>query len=110
MKYFTWLTTLGITEFQSLSLTDIERLKKEYLAKNIIQLYEIDEVKLYALSEEGIQIFNIELDDVSKLSAGYRIDKDCKVVNTSQFGIKITKELDTKKPYGYAVSATVKRI
>ena len=107
---FTWLTTLGITEFQSLSLTDIERLKKEYLAKNIIQLYEIDEVKLYALSEEGIQIFNIELDDVSKLSAGYRIDKDCKVVNTSQFGIKITKELDTKKPYGYAVSATIKRI
>jgi hypothetical protein len=107
---FTWLTTLGITEFQSLTSTDIERLKTEYLTKNIIQLYEIDEVKLYALSQEGLPIFDIEITDADKIAAGYRVDKDCKVVNTSQFGIKITKVLDTKKPYGYAVSATIKRI
>ena len=107
---FSWLTTLGITEFQALTTTDIERLKNEYLTKNIIQLYEIDEVKLYALSQEGLPILDIEITDVEKISAGYRVDKDCKVVNTSQFGIKITKVLDTKKPYGYAVSATIKRI
>lgn len=107
---FTWLTTLGITEFQALTSTDIERLKKEYLTKNIIQLYEISEVKLYALSQEGLPIFDIEITDAEKISAGYRVDKDCKVVNTSQFGIKITKVLDTKKPYGYSVSATIKRI
>ena len=107
---FTWLTTLGITEFQALTSTDIERLKNEYLTKNIIQLYEIGEVKLYALSKEGLPIFDIEITDADKIAAGYRVDKDCKVVNTSQFGIKITKVLDTKKPYGYAVSATIKRI
>jgi len=108
---FTWLSTLSyITDFPILSSTDIERLKTEYLTKNIIQLYEIDEVKLYALSEEGLPILDIEITDADKIAAGYRVDKDCKVVNTSQFGIKITKVLDTKKPYGYAVSATIKRI
>jgi len=107
---FEWLTTLGITEFQSLTAIDIARLKNEYLTKNIIQLYEIEEVRLYALSQEGLPIFDIEITDDQKTAAGYRVDKDCKVVNTSQFGINITKVLDTKKPFGYAVSATIKRI
>ena len=107
---FNWLTTLGITEFQKLTPIDIERLKKEYLTKNIVQLYEIAEIELYALSKEGLPILDIEITDAEKIGAGYRVDKDCKVVNTSQFGIKITKVLDTKKPFGYAVSATIKRI
>jgi hypothetical protein len=107
---FTWLTTLGIVNFDSLTSTDIERLKKEYLLKNILQLYTISEIKLYALSKEGIPLFDITIDDGNKIAAGYRVDKDCKVVNLSEWNIRITKQLDTKKPFGYAVSATIKRI
>ena len=107
---FTWLTTLGIVNFDGLTSTDIERLKKEYLLKNILQLYTISEIKLYALSKEGIPLFDITIDDANKIAAGYRVDKDCKVVNVSEWNIRITKQLDTKKPFGYAVSATIKRI
>ena len=107
---FTWLTTLGIVNFDGLNSTDIERLKKEYLLKNILQLYTISEIKLYALSKEGIPLFDITIDDGDKIAAGYRVDKDCKVVNVSEWDIRITKQLDTKKPFGYAVSATIKRI
>jgi hypothetical protein len=107
---FTWLTTLGIINFDGLNSTDIERLKKEYLLKNILQLYTISEIKLYALSKEGIPLFDITIDDGNKIAAGYRVDKDCKVVNLSEWNIRITKQLDTKKPFGYAVSATIKRI
>jgi hypothetical protein len=107
---FQWLTTLGILDFQSLTATDIERLKTEYLTKNILQLYTIDEIRLYALSKEGIPIFDVTINDAQKISDGYRIDKDCKVVNLDTFSIRITKQLDTKKPYGYSVSAIIKRI
>jgi hypothetical protein len=107
---FSWLTTLGVTELQALTATDVERLKKEYLLKNILELYTISEIKLYALSKEGIPLFDITIDDRAKIAAGYRVDKDCKVTNVDEWNIRITKELDTKKPYGYAVSATIKRI
>jgi hypothetical protein len=107
---FDWLTTLGITELQSLTTVDIENLKKDYLNKNIIQLYEIGEIKLYALSEEGIPIFDITLDDIEKADAGYRVDKDCKVINIDEFTVRIDKQLDTKKPFGYSVTAIIKRI
>ena len=107
---FSWLTTLGVTELQSLTATDIERLKKEYLLKNILELYTISEIKLYALSKEGLPLFDITIDDRAKIAAGYRVDKDCKVTNVDEWHIRITKQLDTKKPYGYAVSATIKRI
>ena len=107
---FSWLTTLGVTELQALTATDIERLKKEYLLKNILELYTISEIKLYALSKEGIPLFDITIDDRAKIATGYRVDKDCKVTNVDEWNIRITKQLDTKKPYGYAVSATIKRI
>ena len=107
---FTWLTTIGVSELQALTATDIERLKKEYLLKNILELYTISEIKLYALSKEGIPLVDITIDDRAKIAAGYRVDKDCKVVNVDEWNIRITKQLDTKTPYGYAVSATIKRI
>ena len=107
---FNWLKTLGITDFDNLNSTDIERLKNEYLLKNILQLYEISEIKLYALSKEGIPLFDATLTDANKIAAGYRVDKNCKVTNLDQFTVRITKELDTKKPFGYSVSATIKRI
>lgn len=107
---FSWLTTLGVLELQTLTDTDIERLKKEYLLKNILELYVISEIKLYALSKEGIPLFDILIDDRAKIAAGYRVDKDCQVTNVNEWNIRITKQLDTKKPFGYAVSATIKRI
>jgi hypothetical protein len=107
---FTWLTTLGITDFDKLNDTDIERLKKEYLLNNILQLYMIDEIKLYSLSKEGIPVLDLTINDANKISAGYRVDKDCQVVNLDEFKVRITKQLDTKKPYGYSISVTIKRI
>lgn len=107
---FDWLTTLGITELQNLSSVDIENLKKEYLEKNILQLYEIGDIRLYALSQEGIPIFDITINDIEKADAGYRVDKDCKVINTNELSVKIEKQLDTKKPFGYSVTAIIKRI
>jgi hypothetical protein len=94
----------------SYSAVDISRLKTEYLTKNIIPLYQIDQVNLYAISKEGIPIVDTTLSSAQKIGGGYRIDKDCKVTNTDTFAINITKQLDTKKPLGYSVEVILKRI
>lgn len=109
---FNWLTTLGISEFESSSLSskDIENLKIEYLNKNIFQLYQIDQIKLYSLSKQGIPILDLLLSEKELIAAGYRVDKDCKVIGLSDLKFRITKQLDTKKSIGYAVCVTVKRI
>jgi hypothetical protein len=109
---FNWLKTLGITDFEdsNFSSSDVERLKREYLEKNILQLYTISEIKLYALSKEGLLVFDSSIDDDAKTLAGYRVDKDCQVTNLDEFIVRITKPLDTKKPFGYSVTAVIKRI
>lgn len=107
---FAWMQTLGISDLDSYSAVDISRLKTEYLTKNIIPLYQIDQVNLYAISKEGIPIVDTTLSSAQKIGGGYRIDKDCKVTNTDTFAINITKQLDTKKPLGYSVEVILKRI
>jgi hypothetical protein len=107
---FNWLTTLNISDFSTLTPTDVERLKKEYLEKNILQLYQINEVKLYAVSKEGVPILDFTINDDERIAGGYRLDKDCQVVNTDELAVRITKILDTKKPFGYSISVTIKRI
>jgi hypothetical protein len=107
---FAWLKTLGIKELDVLTATDIDRLKKEYLTKNILPLYEISEIKLYALAKDGIDLVNSSLSNADKIGIGYRIDKNCQVNVSNQLVAAITKELDTKKSIGYAVSVDIKRI
>jgi hypothetical protein len=107
---FAWLKTLGIKELDILNSIDIDRLKKEYLTKNILPLYEISEIKLYALAKDGIELVNSLLSNADKIGIGYRVDKNCQVTISNQLVTKITKELDTKKSIGYAVSIDIKRI
>ena len=108
---FLWLQTLGITEFNSLAPADILKLKTDYLTKNILQLYQISQVNLYSLSKEGILIVDTTLSESQKIGSGYRIDKNCKVVtDSSTLATTITKQLDTKKPHGYAVEVVLTRI
>jgi hypothetical protein len=108
---FTWLQTLGISEFNSLAPADILKLKTDYLTKNILQLYQITQVNLYSLSKEGIPTVDITLSESQKIGGGYRVDKNCKVTtDTSTLVTTITKQLDTKKPHGYAVEVVLTRI
>jgi hypothetical protein len=107
---FNWLKTLGIKELDILTAIDIDRLKNEYLTKNILPLYEISEIKLYALAKDGIDLVNPLLSNADKIGIGYRIDKNCQVAISNQLVTTITKELDTKKSIGYAVSVDIKRI
>jgi len=108
---FSWLQTLGIPEFNSLSSADILKMKTDYLNKNILQLYQISQVNLYAYSKEGLLIVDLSLSQAQKIGEGYRIDKNCKVTtDSSTFMTNITKNIDTKKPNGYAVEVVLVRI
>jgi hypothetical protein len=75
-----------------------------------LPLYEISEIKLYALAKDGIDLVNSSLSNADKIGIGYRIDKNCQVNVSNQLVAAITKELDTKKSIGYAVSVDIKRI
>ncbi len=109
---FARLTTLGIYDLEdpNLSESDIANMKIQYLTKNILNLYEIDEINLYKISREGFEIIDTEITDDEKISLGYRKDKDCLVTKISDFKVKITKTLDTKQYSGYAITAVMKRI
>jgi hypothetical protein len=107
---FTRLTTLGIPELTSLTTTEIENLKNQYLSKNIINIYQVSEITFYSLQQQGIPLVAADLSETEKFRAGYRIDKDCVVTQISDFEFQITKILDPAVPVGFTFAATVKRI
>lgn len=107
---FTRLTTLGIPELTSLTTTEIKNLKNQYLSKNIINNYQVTEITLYSLQQQGIPLVAVDLSEIEKFRAGYRITKDCVVTQVSDFQFQITKILDPAVPVGFTFAATVKRI
>jgi len=107
---FTRLTTLGISELTSLSTEELLNLKTQYINKNIINIYQVTDVTLYSLQQQGVELVNGDLTEVEKFRNGYRVDKDCVVTKLSDFKFQLTKTLNPAVPVGFTFSATVKRI
>jgi hypothetical protein len=106
---FEWArTNLGL--INTLTDADLQLMKEEYIIQNIVPLYQVSEVILYSLGKDGTPILTLNLTEGEKLAAGYRVDKDCVVHQTSNFDFTITKSLDTKKSVGYSIGVIIKRI
>ena len=89
---------------------DIDKLRNDYLEKNIVDLYETTDIILYSKIEEGIELFNINLTELEKVNAKYRVDKDCVITKLDAFIYRIEKTLDPKASAGFSLSTIVKRI
>jgi hypothetical protein len=106
---FAWFNSLGIAAI-TYTQDELDVLKLQYIEKNIIPLYEVSEILLYANSGEGLPIFETELTEAEKLLAGYRTDSNFKNTSQGSFQFLLEKTLDTKAANAYSVSAVLKRI
>jgi hypothetical protein len=106
---FAWFNSLGISEI-TYTQAELEVLKSEYIEKNIIPLYEVTQILLYANNGEGIPLLELELTEADKLAAGYRTDSNFKNTSQSSFVYSLEKTLDTKAANAYSISAVLKRI
>jgi hypothetical protein len=107
---FELLRSYNVPPMNSYSDADVDKLRSEYLDKNIINLYETTDIILYVKNQEGIELLDINLSELEKVSGGYKIDKDCVVKKLETFVYQIEKTLDPKVPSGFSLSANVKRI
>jgi hypothetical protein len=104
---FSWLNNslqLNLTN------VELEDFKKDYLEKNIIQLYKVDRIDLYSVTKDDVPLFVSNLSEAEKIAAGYRIDQDCLVNQNSNFDFTIKKTLDTKKSTGFSIGVIFKRV
>ncbi len=104
---FSWMNS---TFDLNLTTSELDTLKDSYIRENLLPLYDVADVILYAVQKDGIPIFVSNLSESQKSAAGYRQDKDCEVSKISKFEFLVRKTLDTKTSYGYTVSVTFKRI
>lgn len=109
-EFMRLLTVTTNTNLSALSLAEIEELKVSYFTKNILPLYEVTAVTLYAKNQKGLPILNLNITELDKNRAGYKIDKNCQLTTISDFEYEITKILDPKVDTGFALAATLKRI
>lgn len=107
---FLRLQTLTPAELSSLSLAQIESLKREYFTKNIIPLYEVTDVKLWINTAEGLELLDTTISDATKVSLGYEIDKNCLTQSNKILQYSISKYLDTKQSQSFSVSVLIKRV
>jgi hypothetical protein len=107
---FDTLRNYNVAPMNSYTDADIDKLRSEYLEKNIIDLYEITDLILYVKNQEGIELLDINLSEVEKVNAKYLVDKDCVVKTITPFKYRIEKTLDPKVASGFSLSANVKRI
>ena len=104
---FDWAKeTLGL----NLTAEELAVLKESYVRKNILPLYEVSDVLLYALKRDGVPLLIINLSEAEKLAGGYRVDKDCVTTQLGKWSFTLTKTLDTKVSVGYSVGVIVKRV
>lgn len=106
---FTWFNTLGIPAIEY-TASELQTLKTEYINKNIIPLYEISQITLYANVGEGLPIVDFALSESEKAAAGYRADANVKVTSSGELVVTLEKTLDTKAANAYSISAVLKRI
>jgi hypothetical protein len=106
---FDWFNTLGISAI-TYTPAELEVLKVQYLEKNIIPLYEVSSIILYANNREGLPMLEIQLDEADKIAAGYREDQNVLTRAITDFSYELEKTLDTKAANAYSVSAVLRRI
>jgi hypothetical protein len=106
---FAWFNSLGISDI-TYTQAELDVLKSEYIEKNIIPLYEVTQILLYANNGEGLPVLELELTEADKLAAGYRTDSNFKNTSQSSFVYSLEKTLDTKAANAYSISAVLKRI
>jgi hypothetical protein len=107
---FELLRSYNVPPMNAYSNADIDKLRSEYLDKNIINLYETTDIILYVKNQEGIELLDINLSELEKVTGGYKVDKDCVVKKLETFVYQIEKTLDPKVASGFSLSANVKRI
>ena len=108
---FLRLLSLSPEELNTLLPAQIDSLKTEYFVKNVIPLYEVSEVNLWSNQvTEGLALVDPSLSELSKVSLGYNIDKNCLTQSNNILQYTITKTLDTAKPQSFSVSILIKRI
>ena len=107
---FADLANLNIPEIDSLTTSDINRLRTEYIESNIIPLYRVSAIKLYVRKGEGLPLVEIELTEAEKLAAGYRENKDFSLEALDNFTFRLVRIIDTKEGFSYSVGCTIERI
>jgi hypothetical protein len=113
MYEFNKLRSLGITRFTNLSDEELLIECKKYLEINIVPLYKVSQVYLYSKEPADTNndpIFRIDLSESQKLQNGYRVSKNTKVNQISQYEFTIEEFLDTKKYKAYSISILIERI
>jgi hypothetical protein len=106
---FSWFNTLGIPEI-TYTTAELNVLKRQYLEKNIIPLYEVESIVLYSNNREGLPVLEILLDEADKVAAGYREDQNVLTRAITEFTFEMEKTLDTKAANAYSVSAVLRRV
>ena len=107
---FARLTSYNVAPMNAYNTADIDKLRNDYLEKNIIDLYETTDIILYSKIEEGIELFNSNLTELEKVNAKYRVDKNCVITKLDTFIYRIEKTLDPKVSAGFSLGTIVKRI
>lgn len=107
---FERLQTLSPPALANLTSQEVSDLRTSYFEKNIINLYEVTEVVLYAKSAQGIQLLRLDLTEAAKSADGYRVTADCVVTQVSDFVYRIEKTLEANTSVGFSIAASYKRI
>jgi hypothetical protein len=107
---FERLQTLLPTQLAGLTNQQVEQLRTNYFEKNIIDLYEVRQLVLYAKTQQGIELLDLDLTEQQKATANYVVNKDCVVNKVSEFKFTITKTLEPNLPIGFSLSTTFSRV
>lgn len=106
---FAWFNGLGISAI-TYSQAELDVLKKEYLEKNILPLYEVESIVFYSNNNEGLPIFQIDLSYSDKIAAGFKVDKNITTFNKGNKKFVLHKIIDSKAANAYTISAVLKRV
>ncbi len=112
-REFERLKAEGITRFANLTDAELMEEVKSYLRLNILQLYKVSNVSVYAKSdadEEIDKIVRLDLSEAERISLNYILTKNTDVNQEEDFTFVIEQPLDTKKYKSFSFSITLERI
>jgi len=113
IKEFLKIKNSGKTRFASLTEEELIELCKEYLQKNILNLFKIDKISLFEKTDavnRGQEIFRLDLSENEKRSLGYIKTQNVNLEKLSSSEYELIQILDTKKFITYSISISFIRI
>ena len=112
VKEFIRLRTIGLTRFANFTNEEIEEEAIEYIRKNILKLFKVDEILLYVKEDADTDtdpLFRSDLSELQKRTLGYKPVKDSDVVQLSDFNHEVKINLDSKKYRAYSIFCKIVR-